>query len=150
MSIPSPHPPHLAIAEPFFFTTAMLVGFVLLLGITVIVDKLGTAMFHRGFAKPFYIKGRRIHHSIIYLITPLAYGVFSVLYVFGYIQLNWTWTGVWEQLVIVPLLLAACIAIDAIGDKFWPEIRKNVVLHHEWIYSIIPAYIFAHVFIIVI
>jgi hypothetical protein len=143
-----PDPPHLAIINPIMFTIEMLVGFVLLLGVTVIVDKLGTAMFHRGFAKPFYIKGHRIHHSVIYSIIPIAYGIFSILYFFGYVRLTWSIAG--DQLAILALLIAFCIAIDAIGDKFWPEIRKNVILHHEWIYSIIPAYLFAQMIIIVI
>ena len=60
----TPHPPHMR--DPAMFIVEMLIGFVILLGVTVFVDKLGTALFHKGFAKPFYIKGHRIHHSILF------------------------------------------------------------------------------------
>jgi hypothetical protein len=134
-------PPSLAISNPVVFMADMLIGFAFLLGITVVIDKLGTAMFQRGFAKPFYIKGHRIHHSVIYMVVTVAYGMFSVFYFFGYIRI--IWNVAWDQFAIVTLMVAACMVIDAIGDKFWPEIRKNVILHHEWVYSIIPAYILA-------
>jgi hypothetical protein len=150
LPINTPHPPSLAVTNPFVFTLEMLAGFFLVLGVTILVDKLGTVMFHRGFAKPFYIKGHRIHHSVIYSIVPIAYGVFSVFYYFGYVRLTWIWPGIGDKLVGLALLVALCITIDAIGDKFWPEIRKNVILHHEWIYSIIPAYLFTYLFVIVI
>jgi hypothetical protein len=66
------------------------------------------------------------------------------------VRLTWIWPGIGDKLVGLALLVALCITIDAIGDKFWPEIRKNVILHHEWIYSIIPAYLFTYLFVIVI
>lgn len=141
-----PHPPHMR--DPALFIAEMLIGFVLLLGVTVFIDKLGTALFHKGFAKPFYIKGHRIHHSIIYSIVPISYGAISVLYFLGYLGIHWNL--LWINLAYIALITGACIAIDSIGDKFWPEIRKNVILHHEWVYSIIPAYMFmfASLFII--
>ena len=144
----TPQTPHLAISNPVMFTAGILVGFACLLLLTVVIDKLGSAMFRKGFAKPFYIKGRRIHHRVIYMIAPLAYGTFSILYILGFITL--TWHAFWGQLGILGAIVAACVSIDAIGDKFWPEIRKNVILHHEWIYSLIPAYLFAFMITIVI
>ncbi len=153
MSIPTiefktPHPPHLATSNPIMFTIGLLVGLFSLLAVTAVVDKLGSAMFRRGFAKPFYIRGRRIHHNVLYVIIPVAYCAFSILYLLGYVTLSWS--NVWGQLGILSVIVAVCMVTDAIGDKFWPEIRKNVILHHEWIYTLIPAYIFAFMFIIVV
>ncbi|MGI0078546.1 MAG: hypothetical protein ACRECH_02880 [Nitrososphaerales archaeon] len=120
----------------------------LILGITVIVDLLGTAMFHRGFAKPFYLRGRRIHHSCIYLIIPGSYVILAGLFVLGYVQL--IHNLFWVRLGYVGLLAAACISFDFICDRYWPAIRKNAILHHEWIYSIIPIYIFTNVINVII
>ncbi len=148
ISYQTPQPPHFATSNPVMFTAGVLMGFVFLLLLTVVVDKLGSAMFRRGFAKPFYIKGRRIHHRVIYMIVPTAYGIFSILYILGHITL--TWHAFWGQLGILAAIVAMCVSVDAIGDKFWPEIRKNVIFHHEWVYSLIPAYMFAVMITIVI
>jgi hypothetical protein len=127
---------------------ALLVGLFSLLALTFVIDKLGSALFHRGFAKPYYVRGRRIHHKVIYVIVPVTYGIFSLLYLFGYVELSWS--SLWGQLAVLSAIVAGCIAIDAIGDRFWPEIRKNVIFHHEWIYTLIPAYIFGVMLIIVL
>ncbi len=144
----APHPPHLVSTDPVWFLIGLLIAFFSLIVVTVIIDKLGTAMFHRGFAKPFYIRGRRIHHRVIYLIIPIAYGVFAILFILGYITISWN--AVWYQLAILAAIVAGCVGMDAIGDRFWPEIRKNVILHHEWFYVLIPAYMFGVMFTIVI
>jgi hypothetical protein len=126
----------------------VVVGSVFVFGATVLIDLLGTAMFKRGFAKPFYLKGRRIHHKCIYLIIPMAYGILAGLFFLGYVQFI---SGpLLVKLGYIIALTAACISVDFIGDKFWPEIRKDVILHHEWIYSIIPIYIFTNVITLVI
>jgi len=122
-----------------------LVGILL---ITYLVDHLGTAMFHRGFAKPFYIKGRRIHHKVIYLILPAAFGLFVAFYILGYVLIPWQ--VFWARLSVVGVLSVCTLAIDFIGDKFWPKIRKNVVLHHEWFYALIPAAVFTYLITIVV
>jgi hypothetical protein len=140
------HTPHML--HPEVFIAGLIIGLAFLMGITVFVDKLGSAMFNRGFAKPFYIRGRRIHHNVIYIVVPIAYGIISVLYFLGYIE--FVWQNFWLNLAEFAVLTAACIAVDFVGDRFWPEIRKNVILHHEWIYSVIPAYVFASLLIIIV
>lgn len=141
-------PKPIYISDPMQFTVALLLGLAILLGLTVLVDKLGTAMYRRGFAKPFYIKGRRIHHNIIYIILPVSYAALSMLYLLGYV--HFFWSDFWLRIFYSLLLCAGCLAVDFIGDKYWPEIRKNVVLHHEWIYAIIPAFVFTYLVQIVI
>jgi hypothetical protein len=137
----TPEPPK--IHDPLVFTGTLLFGLILLLGITFAVDKLGTAMYHRGFAKPFYIKGRRIHHSVIYSILPICYGAICLLFFLGYI--HFFWQDFFVRIGDAALVCVGCIAVDIIGDRFWPKIRKNVILHHEWIYAAIPAFIFTFV-----
>ena len=142
----NPRPP--IISDPALF----FLGFVLGLGVvtfgTFVIDKLGTAMFKRGFAKPFYVKGRRVHHRCLYYIVPTAYSILAGLFFLGYVQP--IWSSFWERLGYVFLLIATTIAVDFLGDKFWPKIRMNVILHHEWIYTIVPLFIFTYVVNVVV
>ena len=134
--------------HPELFFMGVIVSLSTILFATLVVDKLGTAMFKRGFEKPFYIKGRRVHHSCIYLIVPLLYSILLGLYVLGYVQI--AWGTLWYNLAWTVLLLAATMSVDFLGDRFWPKIRKNVILHHEWIYTLIPAYVLATIVIVVV
>jgi hypothetical protein len=142
----NPIPPRIHSPELFIF--GILVGLAVILTSTFLVDKLGTAMFKRGFAKPFYIKGRRIHHSCIYFLVPAGYGTLLGLYLLGYVRL--IWNALWYKLEFTALLVVATLMVDFIGDKYWPKIRKDVILHHEWIYTIVPAYILAYVVVVII
>lgn len=141
LSFGVPEPPR--IHDPIVFTGMLLLGLTCLLGIAFAVDKLGTAMYRRGFAKPFYLKGHRIHHSCIYYIVPLCYGAICALYFLGYI--HFIRNDFLLHVGYSALVCGGCIAVDLIGDKYWPKIRKNVILHHEWIYAMIPAYIFTFI-----
>ena len=141
-----PVPPHLTHPQEFFL--GVFIGLAAIILITYFMDRLGTAMFHRGFAKPFYIKGRRVHHTIIYLIVPAAYGILVGLYLLGYLLVPWN--GFWYRLSAVGVLTACTLAIDFIGDRFWPKIRKNVILHHEWFYALIPAAVCTYVVTILV
>lgn len=139
-------PPH--ISHPAVFFAGIMVGLAVVVLITFFADVLGTAMFHRGFAKPFYIKGRRIHHSCIYFILPAAYSIVIGLYFLGYIRPDWS--TIWLRLADAAIIAIVALAVDFIGDRFWPKIRRDVILHHEWIYTIIPFYIFTYVVTVVI
>jgi len=141
-----PEPPR--IHDPQLFALGILAGLALIMISTFVVDKLGTAMFKRGFAKPFYIKGHRIHHNCIYFIVPSLYGLFLALYFLGYVQP--IWSLLWFKIAYTGVLVAATLTIDFIGDKYWPSIRKDVVWHHEWIYTLLPAYVLTFVVNIVI
>jgi hypothetical protein len=142
----TPIPPR--IHDPTMFAIGILAGLALIMFSTMVVDKLGTAMFKRGFAKPFYIKGHRIHHSCIYFIVPAGYGLLLGLYFLGYVQP--IWSSLWIKFAFTGVLVAATLAIDFIGDKYWPKIRTDVIWHHEWIYSIVPAYILTFVVRVII
>ncbi|MDA4111704.1 MAG: hypothetical protein OK439_04145 [Thaumarchaeota archaeon] len=146
LSFGYPAPPK--IHDPHMFAFGVLFGLALIMFSTLVVDKLGTAAFKRGFAKPFYIKGHRIHHNCIYFIVPLLYGLFLGLFLLGYVQL--LWSSLWDKVAFTFILVAATLAVDFIGDKYWPKIRRDVILHHEWIYAVLPAYVFTYVVKVII
>ncbi|MHB8567774.1 MAG: hypothetical protein ACYC7D_07200 [Nitrososphaerales archaeon] len=139
-------PPHLSHPATFFF--GVMLGLAVIVASTYFADRLGTAMFKRGFAKPFYIKGHRIHHSCIYFMIPATYGILVGLFFLGYVQP--VWSSLWVRISDAASLAAIALAIDFLGDRFWPRIRMDVILHHEWIYTLIPAYILTYVVNIVI
>lgn len=142
----APSPPKIHHPELFLF--GIVVTLVGLLLATYIVDKLGTAMFKRGFAKPFYIWGHRVHHSCLYVVVPTGYAIFLGFYFLGFIQI--LWSSLYSNIFYTILILAITMTIDFLGDRFWPKIRKNVILHHEWIYTLVPAYLLATAVIVII
>ena len=148
MSVSFGVPTPIKIHHPDLFIMGVLVSLSAILLSTIIVDKLGTAMFKRGFAKPIYIKGRRVHHKCIYLIVPGLYGFFLGLYLLGYVQI--LWNSLYYNLAYTIAILGLTMSIDFLGDRFWPKIRKNVILHHEWIYTLVPAYVLTYVLIVVV
>jgi hypothetical protein len=137
-----PHQPP-RIDDPNLFFAGFTLGLVLLVYSTWLADKAGTAMYERGFAKPFYIWGRRIHHSCIYLIVPASYVILGTLFFLGYVQI--VWGLLWIKLAFAGVIAGLAMAADFLGDKYWPRIRKDAVLHHEWIYTLLPAYLFTYV-----
>jgi len=141
LRIPTPDPPR--IVDPVLFFGSFVLGLILILLSTWLVDKAGTAMFERGFAKPFYVLGRRIHHSCIYLIVPVSYLALGTMFFLGYVQV--IWVAFWIKLALAGILTTLTMALDFLGDRYWPRIRKNAVLHHEWIYTVVPAYVFTYV-----
>ncbi|GEM_PF-493568 len=142
MTIGSPSP-SAQFGNSQLFVVGLLVGFEILLMILYALDKLGTEMYRRGFAKPFYLKGHRIHHVCIYYVAPTIYAVFSLLLFLGYMRLDWD--GLWLRIASMFLIAGATLAVDFLGDKYWPRIRKNAFWHHEWIYSIVPIYAMLYV-----
>jgi hypothetical protein len=121
------------------FYIGMMVGLAVVIVTTILVDKLGNYLFHRGYAKPFYIKGHRIHHIWIYLLLPGFYVFFSILILLGYAQM--IWGDMYLRIISVFAIAGICMAIDFVGDKLWPKIRPDVFLHHEWVYTFICIYI---------
>lgn len=141
LDIPIPQPPRIGHPVLVFGTFAL--GLVFVLACTWFVDQLGTSMYKRGFAKPFYILGRRIHHSCIYVIVPAAYVLLGWLFLLGFVHIQFR--SIWVNLGYGSIIAALAMAVDFVGDRYWPTIRSNAVLHHEWIYTLVPAYIFTFV-----
>jgi hypothetical protein len=71
ISFDPPQPP--VFHDPSAFYIGMIIGLAVEIVATILADKLGTYLFHKGYAKPFYIKGRRIHHVWIYPLIPGFY-----------------------------------------------------------------------------
>ena len=125
--------------DPLAFYLGMLIGFMVVILTNIFTDKLGSYLFSRGYAKPFYLKGHRIHHVWINFMIPMFYLVFCILLLLGYILP--IWSDMYVRLVSIFLVTGVCMGVDFIGDKLWPRIRKNVILHHEWIYALILIYV---------
>lgn len=142
----NPIPPNIPDFPLFVYGVLIGMGFILFM--TFIIDRLGTAMFKRGFAKPFYVKGHRVHHKCIYLIVPAGYSIIIGLFMLGYVHI--LWHLFWYKVEYTAGLVAATLAIDFLGDKYWPKIRKNVILHHEWLYTLVPAYILTYIVVVVV
>lgn len=102
-------------------------GLAVVIVTTILADKLGTYLFHKGYAKPFYIKGHIIHRIWIYLLIPGFYIFFSILFLLGYAQI--IWNDMYFRMISIFAVAGICMAIDFIGDKFWPKIRRDVFLH---------------------
>jgi hypothetical protein len=127
------------------FYDGMIVGFIVVVLATIFADKLGTFLFHRGYVRPFYVKGRRMHHFWIYLIVPVSYVAFCVLFVFGYVLPTPIWSLPWYEeyarLGLVAVIAGGCIAFDLAGDKWFSKPRNEKLLHHEWLYALILVYV---------
>ena len=41
----------------------LVAGFIVIFSSTVLLNKLGDILYHRGMAKPFYLRGYRLHHA---------------------------------------------------------------------------------------
>jgi len=141
ITIGTPQPPH--IHDSFIFFIGITAGLITILAGTWIVDKLGTVMYEKGFAKPFFIMGKRVHHSCIYFLAPASYAVLVGLFFLGYVHV--IWSGLWVRLAYMGLIATLSICVDFLGDTFWPTIRKNAIVHHEWIYTILPIYLLTNV-----
>jgi hypothetical protein len=111
------------------------------IGTAFALDKLGNFMFKRGYAKPFFVLGRRVHHVWVYALVPFCYLVVSYFMITGNIQL--IWNQIWYRLALILPVVVLCVAVDFIGDSW--KASSTGFLRHEWVYALIPAYIFTFV-----
>jgi hypothetical protein len=117
----------------------MIAGLGLVVLATIVADKLGTYLFHKGYARPFYVNGCRIHHIWIYAITPTAYLVISALVLLGYVLP--IWTDMYLRLASVFVVVGICMCVDFVCDNRLRTISKDILHHHEWVYALICVYI---------
>jgi hypothetical protein len=141
IGIGAPQPPR--IGNPTLYLAWIIIGLAAVLVSTWFVDEVGTLAYSKGFSKPFYILGRRIHHSCIYLIVPSVYAVLLVLFFLGYVHI--VRASLWTNITYAAMITSLAMGVDFLGDRYWPRIRKNAILHHEWIYTVLPAYVFTYV-----
>ena len=123
------------------FHLGLLMGMVVALAAAFALDKLGNFMFRRGYAKPFFVLGRRVHHVWIYALVPFCYLAISYFIIGGSIQL--IGNLIWNRVALILPVVVFCLAVDFIGDSW--KASSTGILRHEWVYALIPAYIFAFV-----
>ena len=75
-------------------------------------------------------------------IVPAAYvAVGTMIYLHFFRVL---WSSFWPSVEITLLLAVACLAIDFTFDALSSIEKRRDLLHHEWVYIIVPAYAFTH------
>ncbi len=128
------------------FHIELTIGAVVALAATVAIDKVANFMFRRGYAKPFYVLGKRVHHVWIYGLVPACYLALSYLMLVGDVQL--IRSLIWFRLSVLVALIGLCMSVDFVGDT-WRK-RSGGLIRHEWVYALIPAYIFTFLFVVFI
>jgi len=124
------------------------VGFSVLLVMTYVLDKAGNILYRRRIAKPFYVLGYRLHHRRMLLgFVPACYLALVALFEMHYLRL--LWGSFWPGVEAVLLLSAVCLAFDLAWDGLSSREKQSALLHHEWVYLVVPAYIFTHLLVIV-
>ena len=123
------------------FHIGAVIGLIAVVATALTIDKLGSFMFRRGYANPFFVLGRRVHHVWVSVLLPFCYIVFIYFMITGYIHP--IWDLFWYRLALVLPVVGFCLAVDFICDS--RKIGSTGVLRHEWVYVLIPAYIFTFV-----
>lgn len=124
------------------FHIDLLIGLFVAVGTAFVVDKLGSFMFRKGYAKPFFVLGRRVHHVWISILLPFFYLTFCYFIFTG--NIHPIWDMFWYRLAFILPLVGFCLAVDFIGDS-WKG-SSTGILRQEWVYALIPVYIFTFVF----
>lgn len=123
-------------------------GFVVVLCLAVILNKAGDLLYHKGIAKPFYLLGHRLHHrSFLLAIVPVSYAAVATLILLHYMRI--LWSSFWPSLEFTLFLAGACLAIDLTLDALSSAEKRRALLHHEWVYVLVPAYAFTHLLVLV-
>jgi hypothetical protein len=130
------------------FQLRLAAGFIIVVSATAILNKVGDLLYHKGIAKPFYLMGYRLHHrNFLLALVPATYlAVASLLYL-HYMRIMWY--SFWSSVEITLVLAAACLTIDLTLDAISSVDAKRALLHHEWVYVVVPAYVFTHLVAIV-
>jgi hypothetical protein len=119
------------------FRVGLLAGFLAVIAACVVVDEVANAVYRRGYAKPFFYRGHRIHHFWIYLIIPSSYAIIVALILTGHVHLI---TNMFQyRLAFLVPVVALCIAVDFLGDGMRTGLRA--IRGHEWIYVLVPLYV---------
>lgn len=124
------------------FHVGVVAGFLVVIAACIMIDKIANMMYRKGYARPFFYGGHRIHHFWIYLIIPVCYVIMAVLLLTGHVQL--IGNMVWYRVGLLVPIVAVCVAIDFLGDGLRTGLKKTIE-GHEWIYVLIPLYIVLYV-----
>jgi len=123
-------------------------GFVVVVSSTVLLNKAGDLLYHKGIAKPFYLLGHRLHHrNFLLALVPAVYVVVATMLYLHYMRI--IWYSFWPSVEITLFLVGICLTIDLTLDAFSTAEKRRALLHHEWVYVVIPAYAFTHLLALV-
>ena len=120
------------------FDIGLVLGLIAVIAAVFAVDKLGNFMFRRGYAKPFFVLGKRLHHVWVYVLVPSCYLTICYFMFRGDVQV--ILGQFWYRIGFFVPLVAACLAIDFLGDK--GKTSSTGLIRHEWVYALIPVYVF--------
>ena len=121
----------------------LLAGFVVVLSLTLFLDKVGDFLYHKGVVKPFYLLGHRLHHrSFLLSIVPATYVSVATLIYLHYIRV--LWSSFWPSVEFTLFLAGVCLMLDFTLDALSSAEKRRALLHHEWVYVLVPAYVFTH------
>lgn len=126
----------------------LLAGFVIVVSSILILDKLGNWLYGKGIAKPFYLWGHRLHHRTFLLsLVPSSYVVVAAMINLHYMHI--LWGSFWPNAEVATALVGLCLAFDLSIDALSSHARRSFVFSHEWIYVLVPAYVFTHLLVLV-
>jgi hypothetical protein len=118
-------------------------GFFVILSSTLILDKVGDFLYHKGVVKPFYLLGHRLHHrSVLLSVVPATYVAVATLIYLHYVRV--LWSSFWPSVEFTLFLAGSCLMLDFALDALSNADKRRALLHHEWVYVIVPAYVFTH------
>lgn len=123
-----------------YFGVAM--GFLATLVAASALNRFGDEMYSRGFAKPFYLGGHRVHHrAFLFSTLPAAYVLLASMMLRGYVRV--LWSDFWSGVVSTVLVGMGCLLLDLTFDYLRGEGRRRL-LQHEIVYLAIPVFIFTN------
>jgi hypothetical protein len=126
----------------------LVAGFIVVLSSTLLLDEAGDYMYHKGIAKPFYLFGHRLHHrNFLLAIVPASYLTVATLIYMHYIRV--LWSSFWPSVEITLFLAGICLLLDFFLDALSSKEKRRALLHHEWVYVVVPAYVFTHLIVFV-
>lgn len=123
-------------------TIGLVTGFLVVASATLVLDKVGDYLYQRGVVKPFYVLGRRLHHRTVVKLVPASYAVVATMVYFHYVRV--LWSSFWPGVEITLCLAGACLLVDFTLDSLSSKEKRRALLHHEWVYFVVPAYAFTH------
>jgi hypothetical protein len=126
----------------------LVAGFIIVVASTAVLNKVGDVLYHRGIAKPFYLLGRRLHHrNVLLALVPGVYVVVATMLYLHYMRI--LWYSFWPSVEITLFLVGICLTIDLTLDALSTVEKRRALLHHEWVYVLVPAYAFTHLLALV-
>jgi hypothetical protein len=121
----------------------LLAGFIIVVSSTIVLNKVGDFLYHKGIAKPFYLFGHRLHHrNFLLALVPATYLAVAMLIYMHYARV--LWYSFWPSVEITLLLAGICLTVDFTLDAISSVEKNRALLHHEWVYVVVPAYVFTH------